>query len=65
MRQDAWKSIDEHPLKRLDELFADEGDRLSRLAHDVAGLYFDWSKTHLDEGLIEAFAALTEKRGLP
>ena len=65
MRQDAWKSIDEHPLKRLDELFSDEGDRLSRLAHDVAGLYFDWSKTHLDEGLIEAFAALAEKRGLP
>ena len=25
MRQDAWKSIDEHPLKRLDELFSDEG----------------------------------------
>ena len=65
MRQDAWKAIDEHPLKRLDELFADEGDRLSRLAHEVAGIYFDWSKTHLDAGLIEAFTALAEKRGLP
>jgi glucose-6-phosphate isomerase len=63
MPKDAWKPIDEHPLKRLDELFADEGDRLSRLAHEVAGIYFDWSKTHLDKGLIDAFVALAEERG--
>ena len=33
----------------LDELFKGEPDRLSRLSFEVAGLYFDWSKTHLDE----------------
>src|SRR6476469_9403469 len=35
--------------KRLDELFAAEPDRLGRLSFEVAGLYFDWSKTHLDQ----------------
>jgi glucose-6-phosphate isomerase len=28
----------------LDELFKAEPDRLSRLSHEIAGLYFDWSK---------------------
>lgn len=39
-------------LRRLDELFAAEPDRLSRLSFEVAGLYFDWSKTHLDQAII-------------
>ena len=63
MPQDAWKLIDEHELKRLDALFTEQPDRLARLAHDVAGLYFDWSKTHLDEELIKAFVALCEQQG--
>ena len=36
-------------LKRLEELFTAEPDRLSRLSFAIAGLYFDWSKTHLDK----------------
>ena len=35
--------------RRLDELFAAEPDRLSRLSFEVAGIYFDWSKTPLDQ----------------
>ncbi|HEU5285938.1 MAG TPA: glucose-6-phosphate isomerase, partial [Sphingomicrobium sp.] len=58
-----WKAIDSHGARRLDELFKAEPDRLSRLAFEVAGIYFDWSKTHLDAGLVEAFVALSEKRG--
>jgi glucose-6-phosphate isomerase len=42
-------------VKRLDELFAAEPDRLSRLSFDLAGIHFDWSKTHLDRGLVERF----------
>jgi glucose-6-phosphate isomerase len=42
-------------LKQLDELFAAEPDRLSRLSFEVAGIYFDWSKTHLDQKLIGEF----------
>jgi glucose-6-phosphate isomerase len=50
-------------VKRLDELFAAEPDRLSRLSFDVAGLYFDWSKTHLDQGIIESFLVRAERMG--
>ncbi len=63
MSKDEWKAIEEHPLKRLDELFEAEPDRLSRLAHEVAGLYFDWSKTHLDDALIGAFGELARRKG--
>ena len=63
MPQDAWKVIDEHPLKRLDALFADEPDRLGRLAREVAGIYFDWSKTHLDTALLEGFVRLSAQAG--
>src|SRR5215213_10645167 len=54
----------QHPeVKRLDELFADEPDRLSRLSFEVAGLYFDWSKTHLDAALIAQSVARAERMG--
>ena len=42
-------------VKRLDELFSAEPDRLSRLTFEAAGLYFDWSKTHLDATRIKQF----------
>ncbi|HUE79068.1 MAG TPA: glucose-6-phosphate isomerase [Sphingomicrobium sp.] len=58
-----WQAIDSHRGKRLDELFDAEPDRLSRLSFEVAGIYFDWSKTHLDAELLAAFAAVSEKRG--
>ncbi|HET7316345.1 MAG TPA: glucose-6-phosphate isomerase [Sphingomicrobium sp.] len=63
MPTDAWKTIEEHPLKRLDALFTDEPERLARLSHEIAGVYFDWSKTHLDEALIGGFVELAEQRG--
>jgi glucose-6-phosphate isomerase len=50
-------------IKRLDELFAAEPDRLSRLTFEAAGIYFDWSKTHLDEQLIAGFAARSDAMG--
>src|SRR6476646_625557 len=50
--------------KRLDELFSSEPDRLTRLSKELAGIYFDWSKTHLDQGLIDEFAARADRMGL-
>jgi len=50
-------------LPKLDELFKAEPDRLSRLSLEVAGLYFDWSKTHLDQGLIASSIERAEKMG--
>ncbi len=49
-------------LKRLDELFMAEPDRLNRLTFESVGIYFDWSKTHLDQQLIDEFVARCEAR---
>jgi hypothetical protein len=58
-----WQAIESHPVERLDKLFEAEPDRLSRLSFDVAGIYFDWSKTHLDAGLLEAFTDFSREMG--
>ena len=50
-------------MKALDELFAAEPDRLSRLSFEAAGIYFDWSKTHLDKPIVEGFLGRAEKMG--
>ena len=63
---DAWKKIAAHPQATLAELFADP-DRVDmltgRIELDSGGIRFDWSKTHLDAGLIEDFEALAEAAG--
>ena len=50
-------------LASLTDLFAKEPDRLSRLSFEAAGLYFDWSKTHLGKELIDQFVARAEDAG--
>src|SRR4028119_750130 len=59
-----WRAIESREVKRLGALFKAEPDRLSRLSFEVAGLYFDWSKTHLDAGLVEAFAGFSAGMGV-
>jgi len=49
--------------RTVDTLFKDEPDRLSRLSFEVAGLYFDWSKTHLDQATIDRFKQRAEAMG--
>ena len=51
-------------LARLDELFDAEPDRLSRLSLEVGGIYFDWSKTHLDAGTDREVRATGRGAGL-
>jgi glucose-6-phosphate isomerase len=55
--------MDKKPLKGLVELFAAEPDRLTKLSFEVAGIYFDWSKTHLDQQLISDFIGRSEEMG--
>ncbi len=50
-------------MRTLEHLFAAEPDRLSRLSFEVAGLYFDWSKTHLDQDAIAQGIARAERMG--
>ncbi len=61
---DPWAAIDAHRLAPLADLFAAGPGRVAQLSSTVAGVHFDWSKTHLDAGLIEAFAGLAEARDL-
>jgi len=55
-----WKEIGQAPLPVLAGLFQADGDRLSRLTVEEAGLLFDFSKTHLDAAMVTRFAALAE-----
>jgi glucose-6-phosphate isomerase len=55
--------MEQKSIKRLDELFVVEPDRLSRLSFEVAGIYFDWSKTHLDQAIIDRFLARATAAG--
>ena len=64
MAGDPWQPILDHQPKGLDALFRDEPDRLSALTLEAAGLYFDWSKTHLDRDLLQHFVALAKARDL-
>ena len=49
--------------KTLKQLFDAEPDRLSRYASTVAGIYWDWSKTHLDGQLVDQFLERAERMG--
>ena len=61
---DPWAAIETHELKPLGALFEGDPARVDRLAVGIAGIHFDWSKTHLDEPLLAAFAELAEARDL-
>ncbi|MCL6697984.1 glucose-6-phosphate isomerase [Sphingomonas sp. NSE70-1] len=54
----AWRTIEAHQPVRLNDLFSADPGRVARLSRDAAGIHFDFSKTHLDEGTLEEFAVL-------
>ena len=66
----AWNRIAGHPVRSLGELFAGDPDRVAGLSGRIelgegqGGMLFDWSKTHLDAGLLDQFAALAEAMDL-
>jgi glucose-6-phosphate isomerase len=49
--------------KTLKQLFEEEPDRLSRFTFEAAGIYFDWSKTHLDAERMDDFLERAERMG--
>jgi glucose-6-phosphate isomerase len=51
------------PAKTLDQLFEEEPDRLSRLSFELGGIYFDWSKTHLDQSVLGESFDRAERMG--
>ena len=58
MKAAAWDRINATSPSQLSDLFVAEPDRLSRLTLDEGGLFFDFSKTHLSNGLLAHFAEL-------
>src|SRR4051812_20410813 len=59
-----WSTIEALPSPKLVDLFAADADRLATFSLDVAGIHFDWSKTHLTADAMTAFAALAETQDL-
>ncbi|WP_294279019.1 glucose-6-phosphate isomerase [uncultured Sphingomonas sp.] len=59
-----WSTIESLPQTPLLDLFANDPNRLATLSLDVAGIHFDWSKTHLTREAVAAFADLAKTSGL-
>lgn len=63
-----WKQLEDHPHTSLTSLF-DEAGRVEKLSgridwgegENANGILFDWSKTHLDDGLLDRFEGLAEE----
>lgn len=64
MSKPDWSAIHALPSNRLAALFAGDTDRLASLSLDVAGIHFDWSKTHLTPDAVAAFSQLADRMGL-
>ncbi|MCW6532646.1 glucose-6-phosphate isomerase [Sphingomonas lycopersici] len=59
-----WSTIAALPQQKLTQLFDADAGRLERLSLDVAGIHFDFSKTHLTAEMIAAFDALARASDL-
>lgn len=63
--QACWNRLAALPRPSLAELFAGDAARVDRLATRLdlpgGGVLFDWSKTHLDDAHLSAFADLAEE----
>lgn len=59
-----WSKLEALPAAKLTDLFAADSERLSKLSLDVAGIHFDWSKTHLTADMISAFEEMAKAQDL-
>jgi glucose-6-phosphate isomerase len=59
-----WTAIEALARTPIKDLFAADSNRLASLSTDVAGIHFDFSKTHLDAAALDAFAALAKAADL-
>ena len=57
---DAWQALHSLPIDTIAALFAAQPDRPAARSTLLAGIYFDWSKTHLDARLDAGFEALAK-----
>ena len=55
-----FDALSEQSTASIVGLFDRDPDRLDRLTIDVGGIHFDFSKTHLDSTLLDAFAEIRQ-----
>ncbi len=58
MTSDQWRTIKSLPHIPLTGLFDKDGQRVAKFGLEQAGIYFDFSKTHLDGDVVDAFIKL-------
>ena len=59
-----WSTIEALPQTTLERLFERDPKRLAAFSLDVAGIHFDWSKTHLTADAVAAFELLAKAQDL-
>ncbi|MES2337847.1 MAG: glucose-6-phosphate isomerase [Pseudomonadota bacterium] len=59
-----WSQVEALNPPKLTRLFADDAERVAKFSVDVAGIHFDFSKTHLDAAALAAFEGLAKSAGL-
>jgi glucose-6-phosphate isomerase len=64
MTSEHWQTIKTLPQASLNQLFNEDDRRVANLGIEQAGLYFDFSKTHLDKAALAAFQKLADDVGL-
>ncbi len=60
MTESPWSFLDVQPKAKLETLFADDAERVGRFSCGVAGLWFDWSKTHITGDMLVGFETLAK-----
>ena len=64
MTSDLWRTIKKLPQHTLNHMFDENSDRARQFGLEQAGIYFDFSKTHLTQSSVHAFRELAEDVGL-
>lgn len=64
MTSDQWQAIKAIPQVSLNPMFEEDDNRVANFGLEHAGLYFDFSKTHLGEDMVQAFQKLADEMGL-
>lgn len=59
-----WSAVRALERRTLNDLFAGDKGRVASLSADVAGIHFDWSKTHLTPDAVAAFSKIAEAMDL-
>src|SRR3546814_14447967 len=63
-RKAAWDMIGKEAIPELKTVFVGDPDRLSTFTLTKSGIHFDWSKTHLTQGLVHRFIDLANASNL-